>query len=363
MDFKKRQHSIKGRFWLIGFGLIVVFILCFILVLVWYVDPFFHYHKPHTDKFFYALNNERSQNDGIVRHFDYDALITGTSMTENFRTSEVDEMFGTNCIKVSYSGGTFHETNSIIEKAFRYNPDIRLVIRSIDPVYIDYDADEMRDELGEYPEYLYDDNPFNDVEYVFNIDVIYRTLAAMTSYSTVGITSFDEYDRWQDNYVFGETRLILRTDDREREKAAPYTTDDYERIRENIETNLTGIADMHPSTRFLYFIPPYSIIHWYNELMDGNLDNYVNAERYAIELMLEHPNIEVYSYNTRYDIITDLDNYKDDTHYGDWINSNLLESMAQGDYQITRENYEDYISQEYKFYLNYDYEGLAETAE
>lgn len=39
------------------------------------VDPFFHYHKP-LECLSYPLNNERYQNDGIVKHFDYDAVIT-----------------------------------------------------------------------------------------------------------------------------------------------------------------------------------------------------------------------------------------------------------------------------------------------
>ena len=65
---------------------------CIISVVV-YVDPFMHYHKPIISKFFYSLDNQRSQNDGIIKYFDYDAIITGTSMIENFKTSEFDKLF------------------------------------------------------------------------------------------------------------------------------------------------------------------------------------------------------------------------------------------------------------------------------
>lgn len=58
----------------------------------------FHYHAPL--KFLsYPLVNERYQNNGIVRHFDYDSVITGTSMTENFKTSEAQKLFGSDFIK------------------------------------------------------------------------------------------------------------------------------------------------------------------------------------------------------------------------------------------------------------------------
>ena len=46
------------------------------------IDPFLHYHGPLAG-LEYPLLDERYQNDGIARHFSYDALITGTSMTQN----------------------------------------------------------------------------------------------------------------------------------------------------------------------------------------------------------------------------------------------------------------------------------------
>lgn len=84
---------------------IITFILAAINVIV---DPFFHYHKP-LPGLFYILNNERYQNNGILKHFDYDAIITGTSMTENFKTSEFDKLFNVNSIKIPFSGATFKE--------------------------------------------------------------------------------------------------------------------------------------------------------------------------------------------------------------------------------------------------------------
>ena len=74
-----------------------------------YTDPFFHYHAP-LGRFAYPINNQRYQNDGITRHFSYDSIITGTSMTENFKKSEADEIFGADFIKVPFSGGSYKET-------------------------------------------------------------------------------------------------------------------------------------------------------------------------------------------------------------------------------------------------------------
>lgn len=93
----------KSKLWIIGYLVLVVGALSIAGAWVVKVNPFFHYHKPLTEAYYYNLDNQRSQNDGISKHFDYDALITGTSMTENFKTSELDAIFGTNSIKVSYA--------------------------------------------------------------------------------------------------------------------------------------------------------------------------------------------------------------------------------------------------------------------
>ena len=94
----------ENRFkrWMIA--VLAVFLLAVVGVcgLIAVVDPYFHYHKP-LPYFSYTLDNERYQNDGILRHFDYDAVITGSSMTENFKPSELDELFGVNAVKVPFS--------------------------------------------------------------------------------------------------------------------------------------------------------------------------------------------------------------------------------------------------------------------
>ena len=77
----------KAKIWLISWLGIVIAALAACCILVYKIDPFFHYHKPDTEKYFYELNNQRSQNDGVIRHFDYDAMITGSSKVANFRTS------------------------------------------------------------------------------------------------------------------------------------------------------------------------------------------------------------------------------------------------------------------------------------
>ena len=157
----------KAKTWLAGWAVLVVAALGLIGYEVYKVDPYFHYHKPDTSAYYYVLNNQRSQNDGISKHFDYNALITGTSMTENFKTSELDEIFDVHSIKVSYSGGSYKEMNDNLKIALRHNPNLKTIVRCLDMGFFFDSPNRMREDLGKYPTYLYDENPFNDVQYVY----------------------------------------------------------------------------------------------------------------------------------------------------------------------------------------------------
>ena len=143
------------------------------------VDPYFHYHAPLTEEYFYSLNNQRSQN--ITRHFEYNAIITGTSMTENFMASEVDALYGVNSIKVCYSGATYKEINDNLIVALEENPNIEMIIRGLDIDVVRYLAEKklMRYDMGEYPMYLYDNNFLNDIEYLLNRDLFYSRIYPM----------------------------------------------------------------------------------------------------------------------------------------------------------------------------------------
>jgi hypothetical protein len=83
-----------------------------------------------------------------------------------------------------------------------------------------------------------------------------------------------------------------------------------------------------------------------------------DAELIATELLLDCPNVKLYNFNDKYDIIENLDNYRDKEHYGSWINSMILEWIANDEGLVTKDNYLDRLEIEKEYYLNYDYESI-----
>lgn len=349
----------KSKEWLTGYFCIVLILLCAIGAVIYYIDPYFHYHHPYTEKFYYELSNQRYQNDGIVKHFDYDAMITGTSMTEQFKTSELDALFGTKSIKVPYSGATYKEINDHLKTALRYHPELKMVFRGLDMDSFLTDSDEMRYDAKEYPSYLYNENPFDDVKYLFNRDIMLNAcykLFAHVQGSNPGLTSFDEYNAWQNGYEWGihvvcPDGMSLNGPDKIEKHLS---SEEKLVIQENIQDNVTSLVKEYPDITFYYFFTPYSALWW----AEQSVNRRIEIEQYTIELLLECDNIRLYSFNNRTDITTDLNHYHDKKHYATWINSLMLKWMHDGEYLLTKENYMDYLEEERAFYTEFDYASL-----
>lgn len=357
----------KAKIWVLGYLILTAGMLTFVGIQTIKIDPFFHYHAPYTDTYYYELDNERSQNDGIVKHFRYDALITGTSMVENFKTSEMDKIFGTESIKVAYSGASYKIIDDNLEVALNANKGITTVVRGLDMQLFFTPSDyEKIDPDFKTPTYLYDNNIFNDVNYIFNRDVVFRRVYPMAvahenSDFVPGITSFDDYADWMPYFPLGIDNAGSANDLNDCRIGEPVhlSNDDRAMIAENIYRNVTSLAEAYPNVTFYYFFTPYSALWWQPYVNDGTIYEQIEAEKYIIEQILQVDNIKLYSFNNRSDITTDINNYRDKIHYASWINSLMLRWMHDGEGLLTLDNYEEYIERELSFYSAYDYSRLS----
>lgn len=326
------------------------------------VDPYFHYHKP-LKCLYYELNNERSQNDGIIKHFDYDSMIVGTSMAENFKTSEAEDIFGGHFIKTTFAGGAYMEQRDNLQKAIDANPKLKLVIRPLDYAFLMDEPDRVRDDLGKYPMYLYDKNIFNDVNYIFNKEILFEICVPMIENAIAGqpggITSFDKYSNWMEGTEFGADVVLGDREGYPTEvNQQPFTDDLKAQVEANVNTNIVELAKANPEVQFYYYFTPYSIAWWGGQYELGAAERWISAEQQAIEMMLQCDNIHLYSFNTEFDVVTNLDNYSDECHHGDWINSQILGWLYAGTDELTRDNYKDYVNTERDYYLSYDYNSI-----
>lgn len=363
------QFLIMSKFdkkkWIIIFVSNTLFLLTVIALFVVIYDPFFHYHKPLTNVFYYSLENERYQNDGITKNFDYTGIITGTSMSQNFSKTEADKIFNEIFIKVPYAGSTFKEITDNLLRGVRYNKNIRIVIREIFYSAFTQDPDKMRTE--EYPYYLYDDRVENDIKYFYNFDVVkycFKSLYKTLICKQRGIqNNFDSYNNWMGwGFEFGRDSVLGERKKYNIATQSNYysepSSDVYKVVDENIDKHFLSVAVSNPNIQFYYFFTPFSVAWWGHVAENGSIHNTILIEKYVIEKLINQPNINLYSFNNFYNITTDLNNYKDMFHYGEWINSDILIYMKTGLGKLTKDNYKQYLDDEENFYINFDYNSL-----
>lgn len=352
----------KNKKYCIIFLLILGCLLLIVSSITIYIDPYFHYHAPNN-KFDYKLENERYQNDGIARHFNYDAIITGTSMTQNFKASEMDLLFGVNSIKISNSGAFFKERFDLISRAIQYNDNLKIVINSLDfaLVYWLMPYDKMRYE--NYPNYLYDDNIFNDVNYLFNKSVLFKDVAKVITNTDRGgfITSFDQYSNWNAQAVFSKKTVLENYSRSDKlENNTKFTVEEQKQVSEMLNKNIINLAVNNPDIEFYYFIPPYSIVWWDDVIRKGEFEKVLLLFDFIFSNLVEIENIKIFSYYDLFDVVTNLSNYKDITHYNQDINSYILNSMYEKTHMITKNNYHSKINEIENFYKNFDYDSIFE---
>lgn len=307
-------------------------------------DPFYHYHKP-LPGFKSVLNNKEYQCVGTLRNFDYDSLIVGSSVCENYNNHWFDNGFGCRTIKAIRSYGATADLCYLLDIAYE-SRDLKYVFYNIDPSALSTGTQTTYEASG-CPMYLYDKNYLNDISYVLNKDVLLEEIPRMLALSVK--SDYDEGDsyNWAQWKTFDATETLGRYN--RFSSVIPMYDETYykDALAGNIAL-LTAQAAAHPQTTFKFFFSPYSMLWWDNIYRSGERDSYLYNEKQAIAALLEYENVEIYYYQDWEEVITDLDNYMDTVHFSKEINQLICDKMISGEDRLTKENYEARLQNMYE---------------
>lgn len=341
--------------WLITFGLLSVLALAGVAGLTFIVDPFFQYHKP-LEGFPYLVDHQVNMNPGLAKNMDYDSILLGSSMTVNFNTDWFRDKLGLTTQKLSYNGAYPKDQANIMDIVFdAKGGTVKRVFLGIDE--LNYSADIVQTKFP-IPQYLYDKNYFNDIEYLLNKDIILDyILRAMVDTKDKSDWNMIYKPWWQDEH-YQKALVLMYYEPAELAKEAPDTQVFIEGIEQNLETNICPFIEEHPETTFTIFYPPYSILYWNNVVRQKELDTVIEKYRYMTKRLLEYPNVEVFFFQNQENIICNLNNYADYTHYHGRICEYMVECFASGERQVTLDNLEEEIQVLYSLASTYDYEAI-----
>lgn len=299
-------------------------------------DPFYQYHKP-LPGLKAVLTDKEYQCIGTLRTFDYDALIVGSSVCENYNNHWFDDGFDCKTIKAIRSYGATADLCYLLDDAYEKH-DLKYVFYNIDPSSLSASTEPTYVSTG-CPMYLYDKNPFNDYPYLLNKDVLMEKIPYMLAYSFIG--DYDEGDsyNWAQWKYFGRDMAMGMYTRLPAVKEMKPQTVNAEELAGNIAL-LTAQVEAHPETIFKFFFSPYSMLWWDNAYRNGELDAVIYNEKQAIGTLLQYDNVEIYFYQDDREIITNLDHYMDMIHFSKEINYYVYDKLAQGEERLTKDNYE-----------------------
>ena len=332
------QKFIKS-FFIRSIALIVILIAVVVIF-----DPFYQYHKP-LPGLKSVLTDKEYQCIGTLRTFDYDSLIVGSSVCENYNNHWFDEGFDCNTIKAIRSYGATADLCYLLDVAYQ-NRNLKYVFYNIDPSSLSASTETTYESTG-CPMYLYDTNYLNDIPYVLNKDILMEKIPYMLAFSMK--SDYDEgnsYNWAQWKYFRADlaTGMYSRLS-----SVKPMYEETYyeEELTGNIAL-LTAQIEAHPETTFKFFFPPYSMLWWDNIYRSGERDAYLYNEKQATSALLEYDNVEIYYFQDEEEIVTNLDNYMDMIHFSKEINQVICDKLIAGEGRLTKDNYEARIQNMYE---------------
>jgi len=316
----------KKKTWALLCLIGIVGAYAFLSAVVIAIDPFQIYRL--ATRYMPPIDNTTQvyANAGIVRNYDYDSAIVGTSVTENFRPSQMEDLLGGRFIKLCTSAGTAYNHALLMDLAFDTH-EMKRIVYGLDVYSFIAELDETGSEV---PLYLYDRNPFNDVQYWLNRSVLGsflpRCLRAWGK--TQDDTLRDNMYCWAGRDEYGLAALY----NAQFSPVAPMRPidPDMRKAMDNLNTHLIPFIAAHPETQFDIFFPPYSAAEWSSMLSKGTLESMLNLRGLCYDMLSPYDNVSIYDFAAREDWVLNLDNYKDTLHYGQWINDAIVEQIASG---------------------------------
>ncbi len=315
--------------------------LAAVAFLNWKVDPFQQYRLAPADLTRFPRALQRYINPGLAKNADYDFVITGSSLMENYDLADVNRLCRAKSINLATSAMAGFEQRKILEVALRHHAPRRVVMtldfNSFAPP-IESSLPEIEDPL---PLYLYDENAANDFRYLLSGPVTMRALSIlrgvrMGNYST----DFNRAWNWEQEVTFSRVRALKDIDPaniNRRFKQGPRTI---ERMHSSFDRNIAALIEKHPGTEFNLIFPPYSIVVWADFVQRGQLDVSLKFKRHVFRRVVSLPNARIFDLQWDRDIVENLDLYTDIYHFNPAINRRMLGAACNNDpvYRVTDKN-------------------------
>lgn len=322
------------------FSVVLLAALMCIGLISYAVDPFFQFRaKPDTRYFL----NPRFVTGGLAKNYEYNAVILGSSMTQNFNLNILRKIeAGCKPVKLSTGGMNCVEMEyiySVIKKE-----QVKTFIINIDIPLFNSTFEEVR-----YPQYLYENGIINKLKYLYGYETFVRFTPidiGLTLYLNDKSNITPEYDMKTNIDNVGNTSLDVHygADYVKQLYLSGHTVSDQSlegmesRMKARLDSLLTRMSpDKYPDAEYIFVMPPYSALYWYHTKQRGYYNEFIEFTHYIEHSISKYKNARI-AFFFDIDEITDLNYYADITHFNPVISDKILENINNPAYQLSPSN-------------------------
>lgn len=329
--------------------------LMVILILVIVIDPFSHFHMPLFGLAPVATE-ERNALIGVAKNSSYETALIGSSMSENFKASWFEDgVFGDSAVKLCLQGAHFSDYQPMLETVL-VHPELKNVVFSLDTYLL---TNNPEDYPCMIPEYLSNDSILDDTHYVFNKSVLFRYIPSFLMENVKEGYNEDNAYAWSDQYNYDKYSARGAYNTKRPMSISPQKNIEY--YYENTDSFLDSIIpyiESRKDVNFYFYCPPYSMLFWDFSFRCGNTVPEIGALERTMNKLLEYENVRIFYFQDDLDIVTDLNNYRDYSHFKQDINYYMYQCMRDGKEEVTKKDYFNTLLNMYNYAISYDYEVL-----
>lgn len=357
--------------------LIFIFLAVIPALFVWVVDPYQYFHRSYLAPMKFIKGAERMQMSGIINNYiardtEFDTIIMGGSLAQNFEPKEIVKVLGgkRKALTFSFSGAKASEQQFVSAKALDTGK-VNHILWSLGVTW--NNGLDIKNDNHHFPYYLYNSNPFDDFNYLFSFNVINQSVSYYLKHTSLRkyaktyrefgvkrtrLRRWDQYGAWaplnEKNMQRVNSRMfssrVLKQETKRlaaserhvkngKRFISPY--EDLPKKAFSAEKEvLREFLEKYPDVEFTFVIPPVSAFY-YHSARQLDMEKTIYRAKAVVEITKNYPNARVFGF-AQSAIINDLRNYKDTAHFGRNIYRFMTKKMDANEGLLTAQNVDQY---------------------
>lgn len=333
----KEHDSGKWFKWVAGSVLTIVLGAA---LLAFVIDPHYRYRLPgFYDTIYYEAYATAPR---LLKDFDYDVLMLGSSMARNFYIDDIEKAFGGKALKIAAAGASSYDLKKLFDTAVAAKgKKLRKVVYLLDiyalnKTYAHYKSFDFMYESGHERDYLYlfGRKTFSSMYYLLKRKMRPKGKRALQADPNLMFSTEHKKTRYSMKEVVACAIEYEKTRNRQAACRAGY---------ENVLKNeVLAIFDEHPEIDFTVIIPPYHLYTYCLSERFREADGILKQKTAVLKEILKRRNVRLFDFQCDGNIVCNGNYFTDVQHFSSALARTVLQSTVDEKHRLSSpENIEE----------------------